>query len=111
MVVESDLCILPNFYAGMIYSYCQVNDLFYKNNKNLSLSHNIWATWKVPEVNKKWIAVGLYTLNKLLTQQGKLDLSGITELIGQMPDNYLIACRIKKNTRTISTCLEPGMAL
>ena len=67
-VLESDLCVLPNFYAGVILSYCWVNDLFYKNNKNLSLSHNVWATWKAPEVNKRWVSVGLCTLNDLARQ-------------------------------------------
>ncbi len=51
--------------------------------------------------------MGLCTLNELPTQQGKLDLSGITALVGQMPNNYLIACRIQKMLGQFLSALSP----
>ncbi len=38
--------------------------------------------------------------------QGKLNLSGITEIVGQMPNNYLIACRIQKTLGQFFTALS-----
>ena len=52
-VNESDLKNLPVFYAGILWSYCKVNDLFYENNKATLLHHNLWATKGSPSINAK----------------------------------------------------------
>ena len=50
-VHESDMHTLPPFYARMVRSFCQVNNLFYEKNPTLHLSHNLWATIGTPAVH------------------------------------------------------------
>ena len=95
-VCESDLHTLPPFYAGMVRSFCWVNNLFYEKNPNLYLSHNLWATVGAPAVYLGWKRSNLLTLMDVPKINGKVDLQGITSKLGPASDSYLIACRIQK---------------
>ncbi len=95
-VYESDLHTLPPFYARMVRSFCQVNNYFYEKNSNLYLSHNLWATVGTPAVHLVWKKYNLLTLMDVPKINGKVDLQGITSLLGPASDSYLIACHIQK---------------
>ncbi len=95
-VQELDLHTLPPFYAGMVRSFCRVNNLFYKKNPNLYLSHNLWATVGAPAVHQGWKKSNLLTLEDVPRVNGKVDLQGITSKLGSTLYSYLIACPIQK---------------
>ena len=74
-----------------------MNNLFYEKNPNLYLSHNVWATVGAPAVHLVWKRYNLLTLVDVPKTNGKIDLSGITSLLGPVPDSYLIVCCIQKH--------------
>ena len=91
-VLEADLYKLPPFYAGMLHSYSKVNDLYYKENKKDFLPQNLWATNGSPSIHPVWKRYDLLLLSDLLVNEGKIDLTRITTILGNVPDTYLVCC-------------------
>ena len=81
-----------------------MNNLFYEKNPNLYLSHNVWATVGAPAVHLVWKRYNLLTLVDVPNTNGKIDLSGITSLLGPVPDSYLIVCCIQSTWDVNSNC-------
>ncbi len=94
--MEADLYKLPPFYAGMLHSYSKVNDLYYKENKKDFLPQNLWATNGSPSIHPVWKRHDLLLLSNLPVNEGKTDLTRITTILSNVPDTYLMCCRIQK---------------
>ncbi len=58
-ITEQSLNSLPQFYRSIIRSYVHVNNLFYLENKDLSLPYNLFGTQLHPRIRPRWVEMGL----------------------------------------------------
>ncbi len=91
---ESVLSRMDDFYTNILRSYTFVNDLFYKNNKMLSLPINLWGQPKSPGINMAFCASGFFTVADLLLQSN-----------GKMIDYRAIQNKLNKNKPHTSSFL------
>lgn len=73
------LNMLPTFYAAILRLYVTVNDLFYENNTNLSLPHNVWFSRLFPFVDLKWCLAGVNNILDVPLEENHVDLIAVTE--------------------------------
>ncbi len=95
-VSESTLSHLDPFYAGILYSYTNVNNVFYewnKRNKEVSLPTNLWGTIKSKKINRIFIDTGYFTSADLPWDDSKIDYRTIQQRIKTLYDrNIFLNC-------------------
>ncbi len=77
LVRESYLTSLTPFYHSMVRSFAYVNNLFYQENKELSLPLNLWFIPGMPSVNKTWLSAGFCMVLDLPIESGKISITAV----------------------------------
>ena len=76
---ESALGYLDPFYAHIVHSYVMVNNIFHNKNKSLDLPVNLWGHPKLPEINKWFCNIDIYTVADLPRTESKRINYGIIQ--------------------------------
>ena len=79
----------------MIQSYAYVNNLFYEQNKQLQLPHNIWFSRIFQFRDSRWCLAGVNMLVDVLLTYGRIDLDVMFAHVGHTPNLYLHCCTIQ----------------
>ncbi len=77
----------------MVRSFADVNNLFYQENKELSLPLNLWF---MPFVNKTWLLAGFHTVLDLPIESGKISITVVkSALFPTDPHMYHKCCQFQ----------------
>ena len=109
-ITEQSLNSLPQFYRSIIRSYVHVNNLFYLENKDLSLPYNLFGTQLHPRIRPRWVEMGLLCAADLPLKGKRIDYDQIKALLGpeSSPNLYIFCSSLQRTLTPILPSLLHG---
>ncbi len=90
------------FYAGVIWSFALVNDLYYQEYDASSLPQNLWCGLVYSGINKHWCTAGYFTIGDLPFDEGRIDVNQVRSVlisIGFNQSPYLYCCAFQQSLK------------
>ncbi len=108
-ITEQTLQSLSPFYCSAFQSFVYVYDLFYSQNRNSALPHNLYGTHLHPKIKHKWVHVRLLTVVDLPLDGNCLSYDQIRSCFTSVEtDLYLFCSSLQKSLASVLLSLVHG---